>query len=86
MAADVLRRIEILRALAAQKDHRAARDDGLAEVIVELLFRVGVLRVELADAGVGHGSFQSWGVAIAWSPRDELFKGVLRQAGIIPAM
>ena len=37
------------------EDHGAARDHRLAEIVVELLLRVGVLGIELADALVdGH--------------------------------
>jgi hypothetical protein len=53
VARDVLRGVEVLRALAAQEDRGAARDDRLREVVVELLLGVGVAGVELADAGVG---------------------------------
>ena len=46
--------VEVLRALAAQEDHGAAGDDGLGEVVVELLLGVGVLVLKRADAAVGH--------------------------------
>jgi hypothetical protein len=55
VAVDVFRRVQILRALAAQPDDAPAlRDDGLAQVIVQLLLGIGVLGVELADAGMCH--------------------------------
>ena len=44
--ADADRRIEILPDLAAHEDHAAARDDGLAQIVVELLLRIGIARVE----------------------------------------
>ncbi len=48
-----------LRALAAQPDRAAApRHHGLAEVVVQLLFGIGVARVEGSDAGMGHGALQ----------------------------
>ena len=52
--ADVLGRVEVLADLAAQIDG-VAGDDGLAQVVVEVLLRVGVPRVERADPPVdGH--------------------------------
>ena len=55
MAVDIDRIIQVLRALAAQVNGFAAlRDDGLAKVIVEVLFRIRIRRVELANSGVGH--------------------------------
>ena len=56
MATDILRRIKVLRALAAQvKRAPPTRGNGLTQVIVKVL--LGVFGVELAVAGmgVGHG-------------------------------
>ena len=46
--------------LAVRSHQRAvaARDDGLAQVVVQLLLGVGVGGVELADAGMGQGSLR----------------------------
>ena len=51
---DRLARVEILRHLAAQVD-RVAGDDGLAEVVAELLLGVGVGGVERAHPHVAAG-------------------------------
>ena len=51
---DVLSRVEVLRALAAQEHQRAARDHGLGEIVVEPLLGVGLGGVEGADAAVDH--------------------------------
>jgi 4-methylaminobutanoate oxidase (formaldehyde-forming) len=53
-ATDVGCGVEILRALAAQEDHGAACDHRLTQIVVEVLLRIRVLRVELADASVSH--------------------------------
>ena len=41
------RRFEILSDLAAHEHRAAARDHGLAQIVVELLFRVGIAGIEL---------------------------------------
>lgn len=56
MAVDICSIGQTLRALAAQPDRLAAGgDDRLAKVIIEVLLRIRIPRVELADANVGHG-------------------------------
>ena len=55
VAADVYRVIQILRALTAQKDCLTALgNNGLAQIIVEILFWIGFFGVEFANAGMGH--------------------------------
>ncbi|KAG0924697.1 hypothetical protein G6F31_019022 [Rhizopus arrhizus] len=54
--ADALGRVQVLADLPAQEDGTAARDDGLAQIVVELLFRVGCLGIEGAYALGLHGS------------------------------
>ena len=49
-------RVQILSDLAAYEDHGAPRDDGLTEVVVEFLFRIGVLGIERTDAFMDHSS------------------------------
>src|SRR5215211_71650 len=45
-------RVEILRHLTAQEYHRAAGNDRLAEIVVELLLRISLARVERTNASV----------------------------------
>src|SRR5580704_18608773 len=52
--ANAFGRIQFLANLAAQENHAAACDDGLAEIIADGLFRVSVLGVESPDALVFH--------------------------------
>ena len=54
--------IKVLRALTAQPDRLAAmRYNGLTQIIIEVLFRVGIARVELTKADMCHGmSVQFW--------------------------
>jgi hypothetical protein len=47
-------RVEILANLAPHEHHCSARHDGLAEIIVQILLRVGVFGVEGSNALV-HG-------------------------------
>jgi len=54
-----LARVEILANLAADEHHRAARDDRLAQIVVELLLRISVPRIELAKARMNHGAMLS---------------------------
>src|SRR5258708_19600353 len=50
--AHIERGVEILSELGAHEHHSTPCHDGLAQVVVELLFRVGIPRVELADTGM----------------------------------
>ena len=45
-------RIEVLRNLSAQKNHCPLRYDGLAKVVIKILFGVSFLGVEWSDACV----------------------------------
>src|SRR5450830_1577948 len=54
--ADAFGGIQILPDLTAQEDGRAARDDCLAQVVIDLLFRIGVFGIESANARVFHES------------------------------
>ena len=53
--ADVRRRIEVLRTLAAQEYETTACNDGLRQIVVELLLRVSFFGIEGADTSVDHG-------------------------------
>ncbi len=59
VAVDARAVLEALRTLAAQEDHAPARDDRLAEIVVEVLLRIGVRRVEFPDSLVSHWCFPS---------------------------
>ena len=55
MAVDVLRIIKILRTLTAQPNRLTTLcDNCLAQVIVEVLFWVGIAGVEFANASMRH--------------------------------
>ena len=49
---NILRRIEILPDLSADEDNAAPGDDGLAQVVVELLLGISVACVEFADSSM----------------------------------
>ena len=57
--------VEILADLAAHEHHRPVRDHDLAEIIVELLLRIGFPGVELADAGMNWHDLASGRVCAA---------------------
>ena len=47
--------IKILRTLTAQPDNLPARgDNGLAQIIIEILFRIGIGGIKFANAFMGH--------------------------------
>ena len=52
--ANIDRGIEVLPNLPADEDRAAAGDDRLAQIVVELLLRIGCTRIELTNARV-HG-------------------------------
>src|SRR5271166_2935249 len=54
--ADILGGAQVLRTLATQEDHGAARHHCLGKIVVQPLFRIGLGGVERADAGVDHPS------------------------------
>ena len=59
VAVDVRAILETLRTLAAQEDDTPSRDNGLTEIVVEVLLRIGVRRVEFSDPLMGHRCFLS---------------------------
>ena len=55
VALDVFRRVQILRTLAAQPDRAAAAcDHRLGQIVVQLLLRIGILRVEFPQPFMRH--------------------------------
>jgi hypothetical protein len=44
----------VLADLAPNEHHAAFRHHGLAQIIIEALFGIGVLGIEFPDAGVSH--------------------------------
>ena len=60
--------LEVLGDLTPQEHHRAAGHYDLAEVVVEVLFGVGVPRVEGTESLVGHGGRASSVVRIRVQP------------------
>ena len=62
MAVDIHGIIQVLRTLPAQPDRLAAlRDNGLTQIIVEVLFRVCIARVEFTNAVCAIGvPFDFW--------------------------
>ncbi len=51
--------LEVQADLTAQ-EHHVPGNDGLAEIVVEILLGIGVLRVERPDAGVAHAPLVVW--------------------------
>src|SRR5713101_6576085 len=54
---NAFRAVEVLADLAPNEHHAAFRYHGLAQIVIEALFGIGVLGIEFPDAGVSHAQW-----------------------------